>query len=499
MAQETETTMELLPETEAALKPAAGTWSVKDRVSLVVLGLLGAVFTIMAMLPGTSNIDRGALLLGLMLVLLMMNVNIGVAMTVSGLLGILFIAGPAGTVNMLTEVPFGNTASFSLSVLPMFVLMGLLLWRSGLTSDLYAAARAWLSWLPGGLAITTNIAGAGLGAASGSTMGITYAVGRIGIPEMIRAGYDTRLAVGSVASAGTIGQLIPPSILLVVYATFAEVPVGPQLMAGLVPGLLLTLGYMLVVLGIATIWPKTAPRPSSDDAPTWKNRWSTLVAIWPLVLLIAVVIGGMYIGWFTPTESGAVGAVGAFILAIWRLRRGEVRPAMSKALTDTVASVGAIMFLLIGAALLNRMLSLTGLARWFAELLGDAGLGLVPFILMLIVIFLVLGMFMEPMAMILIVVPILLPVVQEMGFSALWFGVFVVLMAEVGLLTPPVGMLAFLVHRIAQDKDVNLGRTISIGNVFVGVMIFVPAAIIVVLLISLVPEIVEFLPQSMNQ
>ena len=465
--------------------------------------LIACAVAIVALVWGVNqpvpNVAKGAMLLGLMMVLLLLNINIGVAMAIPGLLGVWLIAGTPGMVNMMTEVPFGNTASFMLSVLPMFVLMGLLLWRSGVTTDLYNAAKCWLGWLPGGLAITTNMAGAGLGAASGSTMGITYAVGRIGIPEMLKAGYDKRLATGAVASAGTIGQLIPPSILLVVYASFAEIPVGPQLMAGIIPGLLLTLAYILLVLGIAVVRPRLAPRPARTQRASWGERWISLFRIWPLIALILVVIGGMYLGFFTPTEAGSVGALGALILAAWRQKKKDFLPSVGQALRDTLASVGAIMFLLIGAALLNRMLALTGLARWFADQISGAGFGLFGFVVLLVLVFLVLGMFMEPMATILIVVPILLPVVMEMGFSALWFGVFVVLMGEIGLLTPPVGMLSFLVHRIAQDKDVNVGQKVGLWDVFQGALWFVPAALAVVFLLAAFPELVDWLPDLMQK
>lgn len=446
-----------------------------------------------------SNIARGYLLLALMLVLLMLNVNIGISMAIPGLLGVFQIVGIRGFMNMVAEVPFSQTASFTLSVLPMFVMMGLLLWRSGLTSDLYTAARAWLGWLPGGLAITTNLAGAGLGAASGSTMGITYAVGRIGIPEMLRAGYDKRLALGAVASAGTIGQLIPPSILLVVYANFAEVPVGPQLMAGILPGLLLTAAYILFILVIVMIKPSIAPKESTNLDSRWSDRWIAVGRIWPLVLLIVAVIGGMAYGIFTPTEAGAFGAGIAFVLALWKVGRKSFGEAVGRALRDTISSVGVIMFLLIGATLLNRMIALTGLARVFGDYMEHAGFGPVMFIIVLVILFLVLGLFMEPLPMLLIMVPIILPLVLEMGYSALWFGVFIVLMGEVALLSPPVGMLVFLVHRIAQDKDVNLGQKITLGNTYMGALWFTPLALAVVFILAIFPEIVDWIPSLMQQ
>lgn len=465
------------------------------------LWLIGGLVVVVALTIWSfvveSDITRGYVLLFLMLALLMLNVNIGISMAVPGLLGIYQIVGFNGFKNMASEVPYGQTASFTLSVLPMFVMMGLLLWRSGLTGDLYTAARAWLRWLPGGLAITTNIAGAGLGSASGSTMGITYAVGRIGIPEMLRAGYDKRLALGSVASAGTIGQLIPPSILLVVYANFAEVPVGPQLMAGILPALALTLAYIVFILAIVLAKPSIAPREAADNTASWADRWIALSRVWPLLLLVLAVIGGMASGLFTPTEAGAFGAAIAFLLAFWKVGRKGFGKAVGNALRDTISSVGVIMFLMIGAALLNRMIALTGVAKTFGDFMQNAGFGPVMFIIVLVALFLILGLFMEPLPMLLIMVPITLPLVLEMGYSALWFGVFIVLMGEVALLSPPVGMLVFLVHRIAQDKAVNLGQKITLLDTYKGALWFTPIAILVVFILAMFPEIVDWIPSLM--
>src|SRR5699024_10097687 len=199
----------------------------------------------------------------------------------------------------------------------MFILMGLILWRAGLTSDLYDVAKIWLSRLPGGLAVTTNVAGAGLGAASGSTMGIAYALGRIGIPEMLKEGYDKRIAVGSVMSSGTIAQLIPPSLLLVIYASFTETPVGQQLAAGLLPGLLLTLAYSAIIITIGLFKPHMAPRGQSVGMPL-SERLRRTVRVWPVVLIVVVIIGGMASGYFTATESGAVASLVAIALAFVR-------------------------------------------------------------------------------------------------------------------------------------------------------------------------------------
>src|SRR5699024_2962474 len=255
----------------------------------------------------------------------------------------------------------------------MFILMGLILWRAGLTSDLYDVAKIWLSRLPGGLAVTTNVAGAGLGAASGSTMGIAYALGRIGIPEMLKEGYDKRIAVGSVMSSGTIAQLIPPSLLLVIYAGFTETPVGQQLAAGLVPGILLTLAYVAIIVFTGIIKPHMAPRGQKVVMPLSQKLRYTL-RIWPVVLIVIVIVGGMASGLFTATESGAVASLVAIALAFIRKGRSDGLQVVIYAARDTLASVGSLMFLLVCATILNRYLALSGAAQWFSGAIGDLDL-----------------------------------------------------------------------------------------------------------------------------
>ncbi|MCA1307851.1 TRAP transporter permease [Microbacterium esteraromaticum] len=437
----------------------------------------------------TSDMQRelkAAVAIGWMLVMLMLNVPVGAAMGIAGAVGILSMIGARPLAGLLGEIPFVATATSTMTVLPMFIFMGLILWRAEITADLYRAAKVWLAWLPGGLAVTSNIAGAGLGAASGSTMGIAYALGRIGIPEMLRAGYHRLIAVGSIMSSGTIAQLIPPSLLLVIYASFTEVPVGQQLLAGVVPGLLLTAAYCAIIVIVALIRPGLAPR--SADAPvSWGERLKVTVGVWPVVGLVIVVIGGMSAGVFTATEAGAVGALVAVVFAL--IRKG-VRAGLRLvvvAARDTLASVGSLVFVLIGAVFLNRFLALSGAAQWFSNVIGNAGLTALAFAGVVIVLYLVLGMFMDPIPMMLLTVPLLLPTAVELGFSPIWFGVFVVLLGEIAIMSPPVGVLTFVTHRIAQDPDVNLGQRITLGDVFKAGLIFIPGALAIVLLLVLFP------------
>ena len=427
-----------------------------------------------------------------MLILLLLHVPVGAAMGIAGMFGILSVATPSALVGLLKDIPYTTTASASMAVLPMFIFMGLILWRAGITTDLYQVAKIWLRWLPGGLAVTSNIAGAGLGAASGSTMGITYALGRIGIPEMLRSGYSKYIALGSVMSSGTIAQLVPPSLLLVLYAGFTETPVGNQLMAGLVPGIVLTFMYCLIIVVVATLSPSTAPRVASDPM-SLRMKFACSTAVWPIVAIVVIVVGGMATGIFTATEAGAVGAVLAIAVSLIKKGVGAGVQLTIQGARDTLASVGSLLFVLIGATTLNRYLTLSGAAQWFSQIIKDADFTPITFILVVIVFYLILGMFMDPIPMMLLTVPLLLPTAEVLGWNTLWYGVFVVLMGEIAILTPPVGVLCFVAHRIAQDKQVNLGYTITLVDVFKAALIFIPGALATVGILVAFPEVVQLL------
>ncbi|WP_177242793.1 TRAP transporter large permease [Amycolatopsis marina] len=448
----------------------------------------------------------GVLGLALILLLMLMKVPVAVAMFVGGALGIWLLGGERVVVSTLRTVPFHSVSGWSLSVVPMFIFMGLMLWRAGASERLYEASRHWLGWIPGGLAVGTNVAGAGLASVSGSTLGVTYALGRIGIPEMLRAGYDRRFAVASVLMAGTGGQLIPPSILLVIYAGIASVPVGSQLLAGFLPGVVLTVVYGAVLVTLAvTVRGMTGragsdadgsadPRSRKDGDSGWHDRWRTLRNIWPLPVLAGGTLAGLYAGVFTATEAGAFGAAGALLTTCW-YRKGRAIPASIKlAVVDTVKASGAIFLLIIGAAVLSRFLTLSGLASWMVTAVSDLDLSRVQFLLVLLVIYLVLGMFVDPLTMMLITVPIVIPILGSLDIGLIWFGVFVVLLGELAVVTPPVGVLTFVVHKLAQEPEVNLGHRITLSDVFVAVLWFLPASLAVLVLLILVPEIAEYIP-----
>lgn len=439
-------------------------------------------------------------LLGLVLVisLLMGGIPIGLGMITASFIGVVALRGAHAVAPTFQELIYGSTASWSMSVVPLFILMGIALWKSGITNKGFNAATKWLGGLPGGLAIATNFSGAGLAAASGSSLGISYALGRIAIPEMLRAGYKPSLATGTVAMAGTLGQLIPPSILLVVYAGVAQTAVGPQLLAALIPGIVMAFAYGLLILIRATITPSLAPRADLTGV-TWGDRFRSLLDMVPLSIVIIIVMGGMLFGIFTPTEAGAVGALAAVVVG-WFSGQHEEKGLrgfltfMRETLSATIVSAAGIFLMLIGVATLTRFLTLSRLTTSLTEWIVNLGLDRLTFLLLLVLLYLVLGMFLDPLAMILLTVPVLYAPLTALGIDMIWFGVFLVILCEVGQVSPPIGILSFVVHRIAQEPQVNLGQRVPLTEVFKGVVWFIIVTLIVLGVLIAFPDMALWLP-----
>lgn len=470
------------------------------RIVLYGIGVLTIALMVFGGLPAPAVGGLGAVL---MLCLLFMNVPIGVAMGVAGALALLIMRGQGVMEGALRSQPYGITAVWSYTVLPLFIFMGLLLWRSGISERIYTAATNWLSWMPGGLAVGTNFAGAGMSAITGSTVATVAALGRIGLPEMLKRNYDPRLATGSVIIAGTGGQLIPPSIYMVIYAGIASVPVGPQLISGIVPGLLLAALYTVMIIAIVAIFPHLVGRKRGEKAEgpsiTWKERWSSLAGIWPLPVLVIVMFGGMHAGFFTTTEAGAIGALGSLVLTFLYLKPKKATHAVGQSLKDTVGSTAGIFFLFFGAMVFNRALTVSGATNLVTEFIDGLGLNAIGFLLMLIVMYLVLGMVLDPLTMMLITVPLLIPSLDSLGISLVFFGVFIVLLGELAVTTPPVGMMVFILFKLAQLKEVNVGRRVTLGQVFMGSAWFLPISVALLILMVFFPEIATWLPEQMSQ
>ncbi|AFR47359.1 TRAP transporter large permease [Gordonia sp. KTR9] len=457
---------------------------------------------VLAVIIVSADIDRetvGFLSLILMVLLLAIGVHVAIAMLVAGFLGLWQTGGINVLMVTAEQTPFGAVAGWTLSVIPMFIFMGVALWRFGLTDGLFDAANKWFGRLPGGLAVATNVSGAGLATVSGSTIGISYALGRMALPEMMRAGYKPSIATATVAMAGTLGQIIPPSITLVIFAGVAQVSIGSQLVAGIIPGLILAVAYAALILVWARLDPSAAP-PSRAEKASWGDRVASLGVASPLILLMVIVVGGLLVGLFTPTEAGAFASFATLIYGLVSYGRKHGIKAYTstlvQALRETVSSVATIFLLLIAVTVLTRLLTITGVARLMTDWILGLGLGKIALLLLLMLLFLVLGMFMDGLTMMLVTVPVLTPVLLSYDISMIWFGIFMVVMIEIGMVTPPVGILTYVVHRLSQEPEVNLGREISLVDVFRGVIPFIAVGLGLLVLMMFVPEIATWLPNS---
>lgn len=416
--------------------------------------------------------------------LMMLGMPIAFAMLVVGLGGIWLVVSERTALGMIGQLPFNATMSYELSVVPMFILMGVLVTRARMSADLYRLCHGFVGHRPGGLASATILACGGFSALSGSSIATAATMARVAVPEMRRYGYADGFAAAAVAAGGTLGILIPPSIILVLYGIATGTDIGKLFIAGIVPGFL-AIGFYLVTISImARITPGAAP--AAPRMPM-AQRFGHLRSVGPIVALFVLIIGGLYQGVFTPTEAGGIGAAGALAFALWR--RGLSPRGFLDSLTETVLTTASLFLVLIGALVFANFINLIGLPRAMSELIADLGLSPMAVILLILFVYLVLGMFMESLSMVLLTVPIFFPIVTGLGFDPIWFGIFAVMVTELSLVTPPVGLNLFVIKGVVGD--------LRMGSLYRGILPFVAADLLRVVVIILFPAIVLFLPMSM--
>lgn len=420
-------------------------------------------------------------------VLLALRMPIAIALAIVSATGILAIRGPRAALSMIGSETHDFAAHWTLSAIPMFLLMGAFAFQGGLTTSLFKAGRIWLSRLPGGLAVATNAATAMFAASSGSSIATSAAMTRLAAPEMLKAGYAPSLATSVIACAGTIGALIPPSILFVVYAWFTQENVGQLLMAGLLPGLLTAAAYTLLIITRVKLNPSLAP--AVEDHFTWADRMGVLKEIWPIPFLMIVVIGSIYGGLATATEAAALGSIATLILVI--LRGDFSWNFMKNSVNDAVTSSASVFFVALGAALFAKLLALSGIPPLIGDFIESANMSAIQLVFLVIALYLVLGMFLDPIGILLITLPILLPAFEVLEMNLIWMGVIIVKMIEIGLLTPPVGLNVFVVKGV-------LGDQVELKDIFKGVMWFLLAEVVIMGLIIAFPEISLVLPNMME-
>jgi tripartite ATP-independent transporter DctM subunit len=368
----------------------------------------------------------------------------------------------------------------------MFLLMGSIAHKTGMTANLFRAARLWLGNLPGGLAVATNWACAGFAAASGSSLATTLAVGRIAIPEMLKYKYHPSLAAGVVACAGTLGIMIPPSIIMVIYGIFAETSIAALFIGGILPGLLTAFIYALMIVTRCMIWPEIAPR--LDVAASWAEKWQAILEVWPLPLLIVGVIGSIYGGIATPTEAAAVGA--ALALVISAIRGNLTVAAVRLSLREAASNTATLFFVAIGAVLLTRFMAFSGVPAFMGQVVQQNAVDPLLVVFGVAVIYLILGCFLDPIGMILLTLPVFLPMFRAANLDLVWFGILLVKLVEIGLITPPVGLNVF------GAKIVLPGYPLEV--IFKGAAWFLGCEAIILALLILFPGISLWLPRMMN-
>jgi C4-dicarboxylate transporter, DctM subunit len=425
----------------------------------------------------------GIIGLVVLIVLMFLRMWIGAAMAIAGFVGFAYLSGWDKALVMAAQTPYNTIAMYAFAAVPMFVLMGALVSNTGVGADLYNSAYKVVGQLRGGLALATIVACAMFAAICGSSSAETLTIGKVALPEMKKFQYSDTLATGSIASGGTMGILIPPSIGFLLYGLLTEQSVGYLFMAGILPGVLLSFLFILVII----IWTRINPRsgPAGPRVP-FKEKVFSLKNTWATVVLFVLVLGGIYKGIFTPTEAGAIGAFGAIIITlISRRLRGK---NLINSILETATTTAIILIIMAGAYIFMKFLTVSKLPFEMANFIK--GLGLSTYIVwaVIIVIYLILGMFLDIMSAMVLTVPLIYPVILAMGFDPIWFGVQVVLLMEMGLITPPVGMNVFIMSSVTDVK---------MGTIFKGVWPFVCAMMACIIILTIFPDIALFIPRHM--
>lgn len=430
-----------------------------------------------------SSIQIGLTGLACLLVLLSLRVPIGVALIGVSFTGLWVLMDWNIAWSSLGQIPRSFTSSWLLSSIPMFLFLGFICYHAQLTQGMFRAARIWLSALPGGLAIASIIGSAGFAAVSGSSIACSAAMGRIAVPEMLRNRYDPELATGTVAVAGTIGALIPPSIIMILFGIIAEVSIRQLFMGGISAGLLTMVGYIIVVLFRVKLNPSLAP--NTNEQFSRREKIFALKDTWPVILIMTGIFGGLFSGVFTPTEAGAIGAFLACLVALfkgtltWRNFRN--------AILETLLTTASLLIIGIGAALLTRFLTLSGTDEFLTMVVLGFELSPLMLILLIAFIYVLLGLFLEPIGAMLLTLPIVLPIVGATDYSLIWFGVVVTKLLEIGMITPPIGMNVFVIKGVVRDL-------VSTTAIFRGITWFLAMDFIVLLFLILFPGFILYLP-----
>lgn len=425
-----------------------------------------------------------SLVLGLLVVLLIVGLPVALAMAVSGAIGLYLYGGMGVLMGILSTTSLSSANSYELITIPMFVLMAEFVIISGIATDLFRSATVWVGRLRGGVAMATALAGAGFGAICGSSTASAATLASTSLPEMMRQGYEPKLAGGVVAISGTLAMLIPPSVALILYGILADISISRLMIAGVVPGIIVTIAIILTVVLLVWLWPHSAP---IGQAYTMREKLRSMKRIWPMMVLFLAVTGTIYSGIATPTEAAGLAAFVAMLLAI--RERKLTKASLWHALRSSAQTTCMILFIILGAHIFGYFFTLTRVTNDLAAWVG--GLPYPPLAIMTLILigYIILGFFMDQIAILILTVPVTLPVVLQLGYDPIWFGVIVVVTAELGMVTPPLGMNVFVVARYTRRP---------MGELFRGVLPHVWAHLLVIALMTLFPQLVLWLPSTMS-
>ncbi|MCF8127492.1 MAG: TRAP transporter large permease [Deltaproteobacteria bacterium] len=428
-----------------------------------------------------SPVTTGIVGIILLLILFLLRMPVAFSMTFVGLSGFAYLTGSKPALGLLAQDIFDTFSSYPLSVIPLFILMGSFAFASGISKRLYNTTYAWVGQLRGGLTIATVLACSGFAAICGSTAATAATMGKIALPEMQKYGYSNMLATGTIAAAGTLGILIPPSTILIVYGILTEESIGKLFVAGLFPGLILSLLFVAVVAIMCSRNPKLGP---AGAPTTWREKLKATKGIIEAVLLFVLTIGGLFLGWFSPTQAGAIGAGGALLIGLFR--RQLSWKSFVESGKDGLRTSCMVLFIITGATVFGHFMAITTIPFILADWVGSLPIPTMAIMGVIIFIYFIGGFFMDSMALVVVTIPIFFPLVMKLGFDPIWFGVIIVLVAEMGVITPPVGVNVFVIKGIAPD--------IPLETIFRGIMPFLVALILFTIILIVFPQIATYLP-----
>ena len=406
------------------------------------------------------------------------------AMGIIGLVGYAFVEGINQALGVLALAPYSVASNYVLSAVPLFILMGYFAFYSGISHDLYQASYKWFGWMPGGMAMATVAGCAGFAAVSGTSTGTAATMGTVALPEMERFNYDPKFSAGTVAAGGTLGILIPPSGTLIIYGYLTEQSVGKLFMAGIIPGILSAALYISMVFIRCYKNPTLGP---PGPKFTWPERFRSIKGLWGMGVLFLLVMGGIYTGVFTPTEAGAIGAGGALIMAV--ALRKMTFDNLIKSLLETCRITAMIFAIIIGAMIFNRFLTVTQFPTTIAEFISGLQFNHYVIVVIFLLIYFVMGMFMDALAIIILTVPILFPIITGMGFDAIWFGIILVKCIELALISPPLGMNVFVIKGVVSD--------LSLDEIFRGIWYYLQMDLLTIAILVIFPQLSLWLPSKM--